>query len=95
MLKSFMPMASNILSKLVQAAAITVLLMGTAAAQVPMSLPLGETKHYTPEEIERQKAIDRAYKAATDKIPEKKTSNDPWATVRPAPDPPKVSKNKQ
>ena len=38
----------------------------------------------TPEEVERQKAVDEAYKAASKKIPDKKV-NDPWATVRPAP----------
>jgi hypothetical protein len=36
----------------------------------------------TQEEIEKQKALDDAYKAATNKIPDQR-SNDPWATVRP------------
>ena len=42
-------------------------------------------KRLTPEEIEKKKAADAAYKAAMDKIPEKKAANDPWGSVREAP----------
>jgi hypothetical protein len=35
----------------------------------------------TQDEVDRQKALDNAYKAATNKIPEQK-STDPWGNVR-------------
>ena len=35
----------------------------------------------TQDEVDRQRALDNAYKAATNKIPEQK-SNDPWGNVR-------------
>ena len=83
------------LRKLIQAGAILFLLTGAASAQLPMpSLSLGKDKPPpTPEEIERQKAIDNAYNNATKKIPEKKEAADPWGTVRPNPAP--QAKNKQ
>jgi hypothetical protein len=88
-------MAQTIVRKLVQAGLIFAFLTGTASAQVvPLSLPLkGASKRpLTPEEIEKQKAIDRAYKSATEKIPDKQPA-DPWGTVRPSPA--TASKNKQ
>ena len=45
------------------------------------------------EEIEKQKAADRAYNTAIQKIPEKKSSVDPWGNIRPSS--PSASKNKQ
>ena len=49
-------------------------------------LQLQEQKRpLTPEEQERQKQLDDAYKATTKKIPEQTKSNDPWATVRATP----------
>ena len=41
-----------------------------------------EKRPATQREIDRQRQLDSAYKAATNKIPEQKT-NDPWAVVRP------------
>jgi hypothetical protein len=89
--------------KLILAGAALVLLTGAANAQLPMpSISLGKDKPPpTPEEIERQKAIDNAYNSATKKIPEKKEAADPWGTVRtnPAPqaksspNPPQAKKN--
>jgi hypothetical protein len=35
----------------------------------------------TQEEVDKQRALDNAYKAATNKIPEQK-STDPWGNVR-------------
>jgi hypothetical protein len=75
------------LRKLIQTGAILFLLTGAAYAQsgFPMpSISLGKDKPPpTPEEIERQKAIDNAYNAANKKIPEKKEAADPWGNVRP------------
>jgi hypothetical protein len=57
-----------------------------AAAQLPMSMPMGANKpELTPEQIEKQKALEKAYKAAKEKIPEKNTAADPWGNIRPAP----------
>jgi hypothetical protein len=85
------------LRKLIKAGTVFVLLTGTAYAQsgFPMpSLSLGKDKPPpTPEEIERQKAIDNAYNAANKKIPEKKEAADPWGNVRPNPAP-QTAKNK-
>jgi hypothetical protein len=82
-------------AKLAGAAAIAAIMTGTASAQLPMpGLSLGKDKPPpTPEEIERQKQIDNAYKSATTKIPVQSGANDPWADVRPAPATP--SKKKQ
>ncbi len=72
---------------LLSAVALSVLLAAPAAAQFPMpSVSLQpEGRHLTPEELERQKAIDKAYRAANSKIPEKKV-DDPWGNVRTVPD---------
>ncbi len=72
--------------RLLPAAAVLALLTGTAAAQFPMpKVSLSpEQRKLTPEELEKQKAIDNAYRAANSKIPEKKVA-DPWADVRAAP----------
>ena len=72
-------------------------LTGVAFAQMPMpSLHIGADNKPppTPEEIEKQKALDDAYKSATKKVPDKRV-DDPWATVRPAPTSPTASKDKQ
>ena len=36
----------------------------------------------TPEEKEKQKVIENAYKSAIEKIPDKKLPADPWGAVR-------------
>ncbi len=83
------------LRKSILAGAIIALLTGAASAQMPMpGMTLGNgPKQLTPEERAKQKAIDDAYKAATKKIPEKKTPDDPWGNVRPNPS--ASAKNKQ
>ncbi len=68
------------------AAAVSAVLTGSAAAQLPIpQFSLENDKHKTPEEIAHDKAIDQAYRSATKKIPDQTSVNDPWATVRPAP----------
>jgi hypothetical protein len=37
------------------------------------------------DQIDREKAVEEAYKAKMDSIPDQKGSSDPWATVRSAP----------
>ena len=70
---------------LILAGALFALAAGPAAAQVALSPFNAPQKRLTPEEIEKKKAADAAYKAAMDKIPEKKAGNDPWGNLRDAP----------
>ena len=81
------------LTQTAAAAAVIALLTGTASAQMPTpAIHLGHDKPaLTPEQLEKQKAIDNAYNSATQKIPDKKPV-DPWGNVRP--DPTTASKNK-
>jgi hypothetical protein len=67
-------------------AAVFALVPATALAQLPMGVHLGGDKAPpSAEEVERRKALDKAYKSATDKIPVKKPNNDPWGNIRSAP----------
>ena len=76
-----------------------VLLAGTASAQVtPITSGVADgydrphfsewSPYYqrsrTPEESVRETEIEANYRAAVAKIPDKKPSNDPWKSVRPA-----------
>jgi len=85
------------LRKLIQAGAALALLTGAAYAQTGFPMPsisLGQDKPPpTPEQIERQKAIDNAYNSATKKIPDKKEAADPWGNVRPSQPQPKSNPN--
>jgi hypothetical protein len=87
------------LRKLIQVGAIVAMCTGPAAAQQPasapsnLSIPLNRKAPPTAEEIEKQKASDRAYNAAMQKIPDKKQSSDPWAAIRPNNSP--AAKNRQ
>jgi Lon protease-like protein len=68
------------------AAAIVMLLAGTALAQMRPGVNFMTDKPPpSKEEQERQKAVDDAYKNAMQKLPEKKKSADPWEGVRSAP----------
>jgi hypothetical protein len=88
-------MAQHVLHKLMCAAAFSAAMTGMASAQFPTpSINLEQDKHRSPEQIEHDKAIDRAYESAAKKIPDQSVPNDPWATVRPAP-PAATAKKKQ
>lgn len=92
------------LRRLMLASAIAAFCVGPAAAQNNagsgsgtqdrLSIPLSYKPPPTPEEIEKQKAADKAYDAAIHKIPDKKTSSDPWGTIRPATSSSSQAKNK-
>jgi hypothetical protein len=60
------------------------LLIGPAVAQIGgMNLLDGNDRKKSQEEIDKEKAIDEAYKSAMKKVPDqKKATNDPWADVR-------------
>jgi len=82
------------LRKFIYAGAITVLITGAAVAQngvdVPSQSNIGipfkdKASPPTSEQIEKQKATDKAYDAAMHKIPDKKAPADPWADVRSGP----------
>jgi hypothetical protein len=84
---------------LLGAAALTVLLTGTASAQfkssngntagggdIPVNMLPDTRRHLTPEEAQRERDIESRYnETVNNKIPDKKSSNDPWGGMRPAP----------
>jgi hypothetical protein len=89
-------MTHRMLRKLVKAGAVIALMTGTASAQMPMAISPFKAPDKAPltkEEQDKQKAAEKAYRAAVGKIPEKKGGDDPWGNVRPAP--PATAKNKQ
>jgi hypothetical protein len=51
-------------------------------AQTPHINMLADSPSKTPEEIEADKARDKAYKDSLQKIPDAKVSSDPWGNVR-------------
>lgn len=69
----------------VLAAAALALLAGSAVAQTPNINLMPEVKSKSPEEREQDAIRDKAYKESLKKIPDAKTSNDPWGSVREAP----------
>ncbi len=74
------------LRNLIQAVAILALVTGPASAQGMAISPFkGQEKKLTPDEIKEKQQRDKDYKAAMDKIPDKKVVNDPWGDIRPAP----------
>jgi hypothetical protein len=82
--------------KLIPAAAILLLFMGTAQAQyinnsggntggnpLGMNMMPDNRRHLTPEEAQREREIESQYnQTVNEKIPDKKSSNDPWGIVR-------------
>jgi hypothetical protein len=82
------------LRNLIQAAAILALVTGPAAAQMALSPFKHDERKLTPDELKAQQQREKDYKAAMDKIPEKKVTVDPWGDIRPAPAPQATAKNK-
>jgi hypothetical protein len=58
------------------------LLSGPAFAQAPHLNLLTDGPGKTQEEIEKQKAIEKAYKDTLRTIPDAAVANDPWGGVR-------------
>ena len=71
------------------AAVASVLLVAPAVAQIGGINLLDDNKRLkTQEEIDREKAVNDAYKSALKKVPDqKRATNDPWADVRGANEP--------
>lgn len=67
---------------------VALILAGLTAAVSAQGINLAPAdKKMTSEEIEKQKAIDEAYRAAIRKVPDQQRNTDPWAIVRtPEPD---------
>ena len=85
--------------KIFSAAALAALLAGLSApahAQTPNINLMPEIATKTPEEKEADAIKEKAYRESLRKIPDAKTSNDPWGAVRgtdapkPAPAKPKT-----
>ena len=68
--------------KILCAAAVMVLLAAPAYAQAPNINLIPELQSKTPEEKEADAIKDKAYRESLRKIPDAKTSSDPWGTVR-------------
>jgi hypothetical protein len=77
--------------RIFRAAALVALLAGfwvPALAQTPNINLMPELQSKSPEEKEADAQREKAYRESLRKIPDAKTSNDPWGTVRAA-EPPK------
>jgi hypothetical protein len=69
--------------KILSAAALMVLLTAPAFAQdMPHINMMPEVAAKSPEEKEQDAIRDKAYKESLKKIPDAKTSSDPWGSVR-------------
>jgi hypothetical protein len=64
------------------ALAALALAAGPAVAQAPNINLIPELKSKSPEEKEQDAIKDKAYRESLKKIPDAKTSNDPWGGVR-------------
>ena len=76
--------------RIVSTAAVIALLAGPAYAQMPNVNLLQDFQTKTPEEKEAEATKEKAYKESLKKIPDAKTSSDPWGNMRNA-DTPKSS----
>jgi hypothetical protein len=67
---------------ILSALAMTALSAAPAYAQMPTMNMVPDMPSKTPEEKEQDAIKDKAYKDSLRKIPDAKTSSDPWGTVR-------------
>jgi hypothetical protein len=68
--------------KILSAVAVVILLTAPAYAQTPNINLMPEVQHKSPEEKEQEAIRDKAYRESLRKIPDAKSSSDPWGTVR-------------
>jgi len=70
---------------LASVAALALFTVTSASAQtLGTGIPLNQEQAKSQEQLEKQKAIEEAYKATLKKIPDAKQPNDPWGGVREA-----------
>ena len=74
-------------------AALAGLVTGPAYAQMPNINLMPEDPTKTMEQVEQEKARDKAYKDTLRAMPDAKASSDPWGGMRS--DPPKQAASKQ
>ncbi len=74
----------NLLRALMLIGATIALMSGIASAQFTPGITLqpDATRPLTPEEQEKRKAVDDAYKSAIQKIPNQQKPADPWGNIR-------------
>ena len=78
---------------MVCAAAMMAMLAGPACAQSKAPKTLEEMMDAkTPDQMEKEKAADRAYKDSLKKIPDAKAPADPWGSARGADAPEEAAK---
>jgi hypothetical protein len=75
--------ARRIIWTVLPAMAIATLMSSAAFAQ-SLNLGVGE-RAKSHEQIEKEEAQEKAWRAANQKIPDAKGARDPWGNVRPAP----------
>jgi len=68
--------------KAVCIAAVTVFMAGPVHAQLNSKMANPESAPKTQQQIEREKEIEKRYKDSLRSIPDAKTNNDPWSSVR-------------
>jgi hypothetical protein len=68
--------------RVLRAVAVIALLAGPAYAQSPHINLLSDTPTKTQEEKEADQVKEKAYRESLRKIPDAKTSSDPWGAVR-------------
>jgi hypothetical protein len=78
--------------RVLRAVAVIALLAGPAYAQSPHINLLSDTPTKTQEEKEADEVKQKAYRESLRKIPDAKTSSDPWGAVRSTDTPKDTSK---
>jgi hypothetical protein len=69
--------------RIICATTVIAILAGPAYAQSKPSTTLEDLMDAKPpEQIEKERAADRAYKESLKKIPDAKTASDPWGSAR-------------
>ena len=81
--------------RMLSAAAVVMLLTAPAYAQMPNINLMPELQSKSPEEKEQDAVKEKAYRDSLKKIPDAKTSSDPWGTVRSADTPKAAAPAKQ
>ncbi len=68
--------------KILRALAMVAMVATPALAQAPNVNLIPDVPSKTPEQIERDQQLQKAYRESLRKIPDAKASNDPWGSVR-------------